>query len=223
LAHLQVGDKTVERYFYKDPGIFELAVSLKAKSYISHYPALLLNDLTNQAPKAIYVTHELRQKPKRPVTLTQEGIDSAFSKPQRRSGTELIYQDYKITLLEGKFTNRAGVITANNIAYTNLERTLIDATVRPNYSGGAFSVLEAYRNAVNKNVSVNKMAVLLNKIDFIYPYHQAVGFYLERAGYKGNLLDLLRRKPMDFRFYLDYDMVEKEYSSEWKIYYPKGM
>lgn len=220
---IEIGQRKIERYFYKDPGIYELAISLRAKSYISHYPALLLNDLTNQIPKTIYTTHELSQKPKRPIILTQEGIDSAFSKPQRRSETEFIYNDYKIVLLEGKFTGKAGVIVADNIAYTNLERTLIDATVRPNYSGGSHSVLEAYRNAVSKKISVNKIAAFLTKMDFIYPYHQAVGFYLEQAGYTGNLLDLLRRKPMEYDFYLDYDMGEMDYSDHWKIYYPKGM
>jgi hypothetical protein len=220
---LVVGGKKVERFIYKEASIYEIALSLRSKSYISHYPALLFNDLTNQIPKTIYVTHELSPKLSKPSMLSQSAIDAAFSKPQRRSGLECTIEDNKIVLLEGKSTNRAGVVSENNIAYTNLERTLVDATVRPNYAGGAFSVLEAFRNAIDKKISVNKLAALLNKMDFIYPYHQAIGFYLERAGYNGNLLDLLRRKPMDFDFYLDYDMAEKEYSPNWKIYYPKGM
>jgi len=219
-----IGDSKKTRYFYKEPTIYEIALSLKAKSYISHYPALLLNDLTNQIPKTIYVTHELSPKIRQPSNLNQDSIDLAFSQTQRRSGLATTYEDYKIVFLEGKFTNRSGVITNQNISYTNLERTLIDSTVRPNYSGGAFSVLEAYKNAVVKPMfSANKMIALLGKMDFIYPYHQAIGFYLERAGYKGTFLDVLKRKSMDFDFYLEYNLVEKEYSSEWRIFYPKGM
>ncbi len=96
------------------------------------------------------------------------------------------------------------------LRFTNLERTLIDATVRPVYAGGVFEVRKAYELAKEK-VSVNRLAALLQKLDYIYPYHQAIGFYLERAGYKVGLVSLLRRFPMEFDFYLAHDMGQTEY------------
>ena len=64
------------------------------------------------------------------------------------------------------------------LRFTNLERTLIDAAVRPVYAGGVFEVRKAYQLAKEK-VSVNRLAALLQKLNYIYPYHQAIGFYLE--------------------------------------------
>lgn len=220
-------NKIISLYIIDDPSVFEISSSLRPKSYLTHYTAVFLHGLTTQFPKTIYVTFEQSQKPNRANSLTQSAIDRAFSQPQRRSETKIYFEDYTITLLNGMHTNRIGVIKSMNInssySYTNLERTLIDITVRPNYAGGAFTVLETYKKALDIDLSVNKLIATLNSIDFIYPYHQSVGFYLERAGYRGNLLNVLKRKPMLFDFYLDYHIEEKEYSKEWKVFYPKGI
>jgi predicted transcriptional regulator of viral defense system len=107
------------------------------------------------------------------------------------------------------------------ISITSLERTLIDIAVRPDYSGGPGEVLKAFENAKEK-VSINKLNAILKKINFIYPYHQVIGFYLERAGYRASQIDLLRKKEIEYDFYLTYNMGETEYSPIWKLYYPKG-
>jgi hypothetical protein len=217
------GQNKITRYIFGTPSIFEIAVSLKPKTYISHFPALQLNGLTNQIPKTIYLTHELSKKTSLVRTLSQESIHQAFSKPQRRSERWMTYEDYKIIFLETKNVGRVGITYDGNVPITNLERTLIDATVRPNYAGGCFTVLEAFRASLDKRISLNKMVAILNTMDHIYPYHQAIGFYLERAGYKGSMIDLLKRKEMVFDFYLDYHIEEKEYDPTWRIYYPKGL
>ena len=41
-----------------DDIIYEIALSLKPRSYISHYSAMFLQNLTEQIPKTIYVTYE---------------------------------------------------------------------------------------------------------------------------------------------------------------------
>jgi predicted transcriptional regulator of viral defense system len=123
-------------------------------------------------------------------------------------------------------TGQLGVIDTpgpdgRNIRVTDVERTLIDIAVRPFYSGGVFEVLKAYRLAKDK-VSVNKLASFLKKMDYVYPYHQAIGFYLERSGaYKDSQINLLRKFEIRFDFYLTYQMNEMSYSKDWRLYYPK--
>ena len=92
------------------------------------------------------------------------------------------------------------------------------------YAGGVFEVLKAFKTAkLNDQVSVNKLSATLKKLDYVYPYHQAIGFYMERSGvYDNDSLDILRRFEMKFDFYLDYHMEDKEYSKDWKLFYPKG-
>jgi hypothetical protein len=70
---------------------------------------------------------------------------------------------------------------------TSLERTLIDVTVRPGYAGGIEGVLNAYRRALDA-ISVSRPVNILKQLDYVYPYHQAVGFYMERAGFQDKQL-----------------------------------
>src|SRR5713226_184703 len=72
------------RYVWGDASPYELGLSVRRGSYLSHGTAVFLLGLTEQIPKTIYINRE--QSPKRPPThLTQEGIDRAFSRAQRQS------------------------------------------------------------------------------------------------------------------------------------------
>ena len=57
----------------------------------------------------------------------------------------------------------------------------------------------------------------------LYPYHQAIGFYLERVGYSGPDLDLVRSAGLHFDFYLAHGMQDRHYSRDWRVYYPRGL
>ncbi|HXD77918.1 MAG TPA: hypothetical protein VN616_08915 [Puia sp.] len=212
------------RYCYGNPTPFDLAVSLNPRAYLSHYSAVALLGLTTQAPKTIYTTVEesMRIGPTGGQP-DQAAIDRAFALRQRRPEAAARIGEYNVVLLKGKYTNRAGVLSAEKVPYTSLERTLIDIAVRPAYSGGAFAILDAYRQAVAQGIAGNKITNWLEKFHYIYPYHQSIGFLLEKAGYEGPALAALRALPMEMDFYLDYEMKEKEYSPDWKLYYPTGM
>jgi predicted transcriptional regulator of viral defense system len=105
---------------------------------------------------------------------------------------------------------------------TNIERTLIDVTVRPFYSGGVKEVQKFDIKARGK-ISVDKLVSILRKINHVYPYHQAIGFYMERAGFERSALTLLKKTGLKYDFYLDYGMNDKNYSKEWRIYFPKEL
>jgi len=211
-----------ERFMVEGASPFEVAVSLKPRAYLSHYTAVYLNGLTTQVPKVIYTSYE--QTPKLHVgdDLTQSDIDAAFAQPQRKAGSRAQYKDYTIVLLNPKNTGHIGVIYADNLPVTGPERTLIDIAVRPAYAGGVQSVLDAYQRALPE-ISMNKLLATLATMDFIYPYHQAIGFYLERAGCESKKMEELRSMPRHFDFYLTYEMKDTAYSNEWNLYYPKGM
>jgi predicted transcriptional regulator of viral defense system len=103
-----------------------------------------------------------------------------------------------------------------------VERTLIDITVRPVYSGGVFEVLKAFERA-KEEVSINKLLGFLNQLNYIYPYHQAIGFYLTKAGYKESQIKMVKELGINYDFYLDYQIKDPDFSEEWRIYYPKGL
>ena len=82
--------------------------------------------------------------------------------------------------------------------------------------------------ALTKNaaeaVSINKLSAMLKKIDYVYPYHQVIGFYVEKSGaYRKSQIDLLRKQEMVYDFYLMHKMSNPKYSSAWKLHYPEGL
>jgi hypothetical protein len=206
---------------------FEVAVGIVPRAYLSHYTALYLHELTEQIPKQIFVNQEQSAKAPSAGQLTQADLDASFTRPQLPSQSRGAYEAYTFVLLHGKHTGELGVMTqahfaAGRVRLTSIERTLIDVVVRPDYAGGVHQVLDAYRRAAGK-VSVNRLVGLLGKLAYRYPYHQAIGFYMEKAGnYKASQLNLLRKLAQPLDFYLTHEMRTTAYSPEWRLYYPPG-
>jgi predicted transcriptional regulator of viral defense system len=215
-------------YLWRNPSEYELMSALRPKGYYTHLSAMYFHELINYQPQSIYFNHEQQA---RPVTgnLEQSRIDNAFKKKQRITTSKTKYDKKEYWLLNGKQTGNYGVVpikTADNIqiAVTDLERTLIDITVRPAYAGGVKSVLEAYKSAQPK-VSIPKLSATLHALNYIYPYHQSIGFYIETAGNYSpeDIQEFANYKTFDFDFYLDYEMKDPAYSNRWRIYYPQDL
>lgn len=212
------------RYIYQNNHLSaqDLAVILYPNSYFSHSSAISIHDLTYEIEKTIYVSHENASSfsSSQKIQLEQKAIDNSFSKPMRTSTNYLDFQNQRIYMIQSKFSNLLGVIQEKDRSYTDIERTLIDIAVRPQYSGGVQHVLEVYGEA-KEAASITRIIAYLKKLNYAYPYHQAIGFYLEKAGYKLNhikKLDNTFEKKYDF--YLDYNMKDMQFDSKWKIYYP---
>ena len=124
-------------------------------------------------------------------------------------------------------TGHQGVIEINTkeegkIPATDIERTLIDLSVRPVYSGGVVEVLKAYQLA-KERIEIDVFANLYKALGYKYPYHQVIGFYLERSGYDDASVRLFKEFERKFDFYLVHGMREMSYSETWRLYYPKGL
>lgn len=216
----------VRIYSWRTEDEYTIISALKNNSYFSYYTALFFHQLTLQIPKTYYINFERSPSTSidRQSVLTQKAIDAAFASKQRKSQLEFAWKDKKIVITNGKYNGKLGVMEQRNetqaFQYTDLERTLIDASVRPAYTGGVFEVLEAYRKAKDR-IDVDKLAHYLEELDYTYPYHQVLGFYLQHAHYGESDLKNFRKKP-EHKFYLTYNIRNPRFSEEWSLYYPKG-
>ena len=229
LDHIQLKfpNKKYNFFICKNTSIYEIAQSLHKHCYFSHFTAMYLNDLTEQVPRNLYISIEQPRKHHSDIELLQENIDYAFSKPMRRSNNTAQLKDHNITITNTVASNGLGIYRQifhdyGYLSVTTLERTLLDCTIRPSYSGGCFEILKAYKRAKDK-ISVAKLLGLYKQLKFIYPYHQAIGFYLEIAGYSDTQIERFYKIPINHNFYLAYDMKNPSYSKKWHLYYPKEM
>ena len=221
--------ENIARFSWGAPSIEELALSLKEGSFLSHRSALELHGLIPRiTPAVIYVNKEQSAKPDRETSLSQSAIDRAFTNRQRQSNYVLEYLGCRIVLVAGKNTGKSNVIMLDSehgkISATSVPRTLVDVTVRPGYGGGVARVLDAFRCA-RKAVLVSEIMAAYEEMEFTYPYHQALGFYLAKAGYPQAEVNAFKQYGLNFDFYLDYAIpsAKRLYDSQWRIYYPEGI
>lgn len=221
-------NKKFIRYFTYEPNIYEVALSIDTNVYFSHYTSVYIYNLTNNIPKIVFVNKE-HSKPtqkKEAAPLEQKNIDKAFYSSPRSTQNLTTYKTQTINILNGKYTANLGVIKKEfdnqAINITDTERTLIDITVSPHYCGGAYEVLNVYKKAKGI-VNINKLASMLKELDYIYPYHQAIGFFLEKAGYKEADLKLFEEKGIKYRFFVQRELRHKDrkFSDRWNLYYPE--
>jgi predicted transcriptional regulator of viral defense system len=105
---------------------------------------------------------------------------------------------------------------------TDKERTLIDVVVRPAYACGIKQVADTYAKEVDK-IDVDHLLDLLRRLDYAYPYHQAIGFLLERSGRPSSDYKKLKALGQEFDFYLDYGMERTAFNKMWRLHYPSSL
>lgn len=228
--------RSVSGYTWGEVPLLETLLGLVPGAYFSHYTALRIHGLTEQVPKTIYLSRERSSNSAldRQVgeVYEQEAIDAAFARPPRisKNEIELSKENVRVVMLEGAYQAALGITSGEvnwgkeaslRLRYTGLERTMIDVAVRPFYAGGVFEVAKAFENA-KERLSGNALSAMLKRLAFGYPYHQVIGYYLERAGYKKSVVDLFHRLPMERDFYLTHNMGKTSYNASWRLFVPEG-
>ncbi len=233
LSFIEVPEFNKTIYLWKentltDEAVYEVALAIKPRSYISHYSAMFLLNLTEQIPKTIYVTYD-RESPinkRKNIDLLQESIDCAFSKEKKKPRVVASFKGYDIVLISGTDSKKTGVTNIKlfngiTIQVTNIARTLIDIVVRPELSGDVTEIAKAYSLAKNQ-VQIKQLKTYIKSKDYIYPYEQVVGFLMEHVGYDADKVEEIYGMCKNiFSFYLGRNIKNPLFSEKWKIYYPK--
>jgi hypothetical protein len=211
-------EQDITKYSFGRVSDYELALSIRAKSYLSHGTAAELHNLIKPNKRRIYINSEQSAKAPPAGSMEQASIDTAYARKQSTSGLIFQFQKREVVVLNGKQTGQLGVemsasVPGGALRMTNLERTLVDIAVRPAYAGGAAAVLTAYR-AARERASVDALIGILSKIGHRYPFHQAIGFLMSHSGYSDDQCAKLASLGLQHDFYVDYDIKNRAYSTD---------
>lgn len=227
LSHLECDAyplRTAKRYLRGSPSLEQVAMSLEPQGYLSHGTALFWHGLLKGASKRVILNHEQSPKPTSKGAMEQGAIDRAFAKGQRSSQFVYRCEAGEIQVINGKSTGNYGVVSVkdskgNELRVTDLERTLVDCAVRPGYAQGILQVLDSYRLALPK-LDMTLLIKALKKLGHAYPYHQSIGFLLEKAGASADLLSPLKQMGLKHDFYVDHEIKAPCFNASWRVRYP---
>lgn len=211
---------------------YEIALGMFPKGYFCNLSAVYYQALTNQVPKTVYICTESNAKKNRANDeLTNSKFRRAFLKPHRH--TKFIFESrgFDIVVIERIRGTDGGVAFSKSTTgllpmsarVAGVERALIDAVVSPQYNGGISSIPDYFKHAGNK-LDVSKLIGIYRELDFIYPYFQTIGFFLERTGMP-EMAETVRAEfnPKN-KFYIDHGAKAAwKYDNRWMIYYPEGV
>ncbi|MDE8272643.1 hypothetical protein PT189_08755 [Erysipelothrix rhusiopathiae] len=205
------------------------------KHFFSFYTAAYVHGLTLNVPRSIYVRQEnLKKLPddREKILFDQKIVDKSFTKNPRISNTNVDFffnnREYKIIKTETQNMDSIGIeqfhYFGNELEVTSIERTLIDISVHPHYSGGPGEVLKIFKNAKNK-INCVTMAEIFNKYNLKYPYERRILFYMKRTGYDRSSVkefeeNVKKNKNLELKFYLNNQITQPKLDEKLDIYYP---
>lgn len=217
----------------KEKDIYSAAHHLAPKGYYCNITSIYYHGLTNQVPSVVYMCKEsIGNAPRsRPDKLSDFQIRKVFIKGPRLS--KQIYQNDqgKVVLIAREKGSDIGVIALPHShttfpadsRITSLERCLIDAVVAPHYNGGLPSLMEFFENAADQ-LDVKKIVQLYQHSEFLYPFHQSLGFFLAHSGQKQAADLLYDTLPPTNRFFVDRAAKSTwKYNKRWQVHYPEWL
>ncbi|MXS71569.1 hypothetical protein GSF70_10100 [Flavobacteriaceae bacterium W22] len=206
--------------FSTDANILEIFSAFSRFSFFSYQTALFMHSLVDELSYDIFMVKERKPYDQQSQNLlTQQSIDESFKKDPRITTKKRTIRGHQINIISGQFQDGRGVIKSKQCYIADLERTLIDCAVRPFYAGGSLKVLKAFKSAKGR-LNTETLYEYYSKMNFTYPYYQAIGYYLEQSGYEESQYEPFLEYEQEFDFYLEYNMTKKSYNKKWRIYFP---
>jgi len=216
-----INENNIVRYFFNNNlDIFKKSLALQKGSFLSMSTALNYQGLSTFSDNFIYISKE---QPVKNIelgndSLTQEKINSAFKKDYRRTKSFGKIEGKFVVLLSPKYSANYGVIKYNDIMVSSINRALIEMIVNIQYFKSSSKIIETFRPIKDK-IMLEKVYSILEHFNFIYPYYQCIGFYLEKIGFNKNELMNFTNKISVFDFYTEKNLDTYKYDKFWRMYY----
>ena len=212
---------------------YDLAAAMLPGGYFCNLSAVYYHGLISQVPNTVYWCQETSapRKGRSKQQVTDARVRSAFIKPRHHTSFVVKQRDHDIVIIERTRGTDHGVVAVRRqqspcpvgSRVATLERALIDAVVSPHYNGGITSLCE-YFGAAKGKLKTQKLLEIYRKLEFVYPYAQAIAFFMDHAGMQDHAEEVRRVYPPRQRFYVDHGAKSTWiYDERWMISYPKGL
>lgn len=177
------------------PHEFAIAMALVTPSAISHWTAMHYHHITEQTPNKIFATTPSGTAI--PRSLTNSMFRFIQIKKEHYFGIETVWvDDIRVQII-------------------NLEKTLLDGLVSPEYCGDFSEVLHAFKISKD-NIRIQTIIEYALKLDKAVA--KRLGLILDRLGIEKKHLDPLLKVPM--KSYCKFDPsspIKGPYNTKWKI------
>lgn len=205
--------------FCQDFNIYDFCNSLEKNSFFSMSTALNIQGLSDFREEYIFVSKERSTKIEQGnVTLTQENIDNAFSKKPRRTNAYDKIDNHVVVLLEANKTDTFEVIEYNGYRVSSVNRAFVEMISNVQYLQSSEAIIEVFMK-IKEKLNLDTIYNIIDKFDFIYPYFQLAGFYLEKIGFPKVELEKFYTKRSELNFYTQKNKNQYGFDGYWKIYY----
>ena len=205
--------------FSQDFNIYDFCNSLEKNSFFSMSTALNLQGLSDFRSDYIFVSKERSTRIEQgSITLNQENIDNAFSKKPRRTNAYDKIDNHIVVLLEANNTDGFGIVEYDRYRVSSINRAFVEMITNIHYFQSSQNLIQVLENIKNR-LDIDKIYTIIEKFDFIYPYFQLAGFYLEKIGFSKAELVKFYDKKSKLNFYTQKNKNHYEFDEYWKVYY----
>ena len=214
--------RDVEKIRYtlnKEFNIYDFVYSLERNGFFSMFTSLNIQGFTNFRENFIFISKERMQRVNfSSKNITQEAIDKAFSnKPRKTKAYNTIY-NYNIVMLESNNTQGVGIINYNGYKVSSINRAFVEIISNIQDSKTPYDVIGEFRQLKDK-LDINEIFKIIEKFDFIYPYYQLAGYYLEKIGFLKEELSRFFNNKTNLIFYTMKNKTNYDLDEYWGIKY----
>ncbi len=199
--------------------IYDFAYSLENRSFFPMFTALNIQKLSDFRNNFVFVSKERSQRTSfKSKDINQEAIDIAFAKKPRLTQARDKINGFNLVVLESNNTEEFEIIEYGNYKVSSVNRAFVEIISNIQYFKSSEDVIEQF-SAIYKEFNLNKIYEVIEKFDFVYPYYQLAGYYLEQIGYSRTELNKFHKKKTKLKFYTVKNKESYSFDDYWNIYY----
>ncbi|QKJ22432.1 hypothetical protein [Poseidonibacter lekithochrous] len=199
--------------------IYDFTYSLESRSFFPMFTSLNIQGLSNFREKFVFVSKERSQRSDfKSKNIKQDAIDNAFSKKPRMTQARDRINGFNVVMLESNNTEEIEIIQYGKYKVSSVNRAFVEVISNIQYFKSPEDVIEQFRK-IKDQLDIDKIFDVIKKFDFVYPYYQLAGFYLEKIGVNKDKLNIFYEMKSTLKFYTVKNKEIYSFDDHWNIYY----